>query len=67
MLDPVTGIMLFVLGGVGAVAATTTFAKAQKLGPKLEVSDLLPMLPPYPPVPRFLFSKPEPIEELRRR
>ena len=66
MLDPETGIILFIIGGVGTVATFMGFKTAQDIGPKLEAGDLLPMPPPYPPLPRFLYKKPELIAELRR-
>ena len=59
MLDPETGLFLFIIGGIGTVASFSAFAAAEKLGPKIVASDLLPMPFPYPPLPRFLYSKPE--------
>ena len=67
MIDPGTGLILFVVGGIGLVATATGFKVAERLGPELEAKDLLPMPPPHPPLPRFMFTKPELLEELRRR
>ena len=67
MLDPETGIILFVVGGIGTLVSFTAFKVAQQIGPKLEAGDLLPMPPPHPPLPRFMFTKPELLSELRRR
>jgi len=66
MITPQTLIIVGVIGGLGAAATYGTFHYAEKLGPKLTATDLLPMPPPYPPVPRFLYKK-ELIESLRRR
>jgi len=67
MLDPETGIILFIVGGIGTIATFSLFKASERLGPKISASDLLPMPPPYPPVPRFIFTKPELLAELRRR
>ena len=67
MLDPETSLILFVVGGIGTLVSFTAFKVAQEIGPKIEAKDLLPMPPPYPPLPRFLFTKPELLAELRRR
>ncbi len=66
MLDPGTSLILFIVGGVGAVAYFTTWEAAQQIGPKIKPSDLLPMPPPYPPLPRFMYTKPELLAGLRR-
>lgn len=66
MLDPETGIILFIIGGIGTLATFTGFKVAQDIGPKIKVSDLLPMPPPHLPLPRFMYEKPKLIEELRR-
>jgi len=67
MLDPETGLIMFIVGGVGTLVSFNTFKVAQQIGPKLEASDLLPMPPPHPPLPRFMFTKPELLSELMRR
>jgi len=67
MLDPETGLILFVVGGVGTVATFTAFKVAQQIGPQIEARDLLPAPFPYPPVPRFLFTKTEVLAEVRKR
>ena len=67
MVDPETGIILFVVGGIGTVVTFSLFKLSERLGPKITATDLLPMPPPYPPLPRFLFKKPELLAELRRR
>jgi len=54
-----------VVGGVavlGATAAALVYVGRKvwdKAGEQLEEGDLLPMLPPYPPLPRFIYTKPE--------
>jgi len=65
-LDPETGIILFLIGGIGTVATFTAFKVAEQIGPRIEAKDLLPAPFPYPPVPRFLFTKPEVLAELRK-
>lgn len=66
MLAPVTGLLLFLVAGVAGVATYNAYDFATKAGPKLEPKDLLPMPPPYPPLPRFLYDKPEVLESFRR-
>jgi len=68
MLDPETGIILFIIGGIGTVATFMGFKTAQDIGPKLTINDLRPCLPwEGLPLPRFLYTKPELLSELRRR
>ncbi|MBA7715125.1 hypothetical protein ES703_124165 [subsurface metagenome] len=67
MLDPETLLIVGVIGGLGSAGTFAAYNYAAKAGPKLTMKDLLPMPPPYPPVPRFLFTKPELLAELRRR
>ena len=66
MIAPPTLLIVGGIGGLGAAATYGTFHYAEKLGPKLSATDLLPMPPPYPPVPRFFYNK-ELMESLRRR
>lgn len=67
MLDPETGLIMFVVGGIGTVVSFAAYKAAQTIGPKIEPSDLLPMPFPYPPLPRFMYKKPELLAELRGR
>ncbi|GAI66178.1 unnamed protein product [marine sediment metagenome] len=67
MLDPETGLFIAIITGIGGVITYTAYTVASKLGPKLEAGDLLPAPPPSPPLPRFMFTKPEVLEELRKR
>lgn len=68
MLDPGTGLILFVVGGIGTVVTFTLFKTAQKAGPKLTMNDLRPCFPwEGLPLPRFVYTKPGLIEELRKR
>ena len=55
-LDPETGIIMFVVGGVGAVVSFAAFKMAEEVGPKIGAGDLLPAPFPYPPLPRFVFK-----------
>lgn len=66
MVDPETGLLLFIVGGIGTVATFTAFKTAEKIGPKIEAKDMLPMPPPHPPLPRFLFTKPGVAKSLER-
>ena len=67
-IDPEILIIVGVVGGVGAAATYGTFHYAEKIGPKLTLVDLLPAPPRVGlPLPRFFYTKPELIEELRRR
>ena len=63
-IDPETLLIVGVIGGLGAAGTFATYDYAQKTGPKLALEDLLPMPPPYPPLPRLMF-KPELLAELR--
>lgn len=66
MLDPETGLIMFIVGGIGALVSFGAFKIAQEVGPEISAKDLLPMPPPYPPVPRFFYTKPEVLAEMRR-
>ena len=65
--DPETLLLIGVIGGLGATATYGAWHYAEKAGPKLTLTDLLPA-PPWVglPLPRFLYTKPGLIEELRR-
>jgi len=63
-IDPET---LLIVGVVAAGAALVTYTGskvAEKVGGKLEAKDFLPMPPPYLPLPRFIYEKPELLKEL---
>jgi hypothetical protein len=64
MLDPETGLILFVVGGIGTVASFIAYKEAQTIGASLSAEDLLPALPPYPPLPRFVFTKPNVVSSI---
>jgi len=66
MLDPETGLILFLVAGLAGVATYSAYDFAEKAGPNLKPGDLLPMLPPYPPLPRFMYKKPELLQSMRR-
>lgn len=66
MLDPETGLLIFLVAGLAGVATYSAYDFATKAGPQLEPGDLLPMPPPYPPIPRFMYKKPEVLESMRR-
>ncbi|MBA7584836.1 hypothetical protein ES708_26799 [subsurface metagenome] len=66
MSDPVTGGLIFLVAGIAGVATYGAYGFVKKVGPELEASDLLPMPPPYPPLPRFMYKKPEVLESMRR-
>jgi len=66
LIDPETGLILFILGGIGTVVSFSAFKAAEEIGPNIEANDLLPAPFPYPPVPRFFFKK-ELMESLGKR
>ncbi|GAI51751.1 unnamed protein product, partial [marine sediment metagenome] len=45
MLDPGTGAILFIVGGIGTIATFTLFKAAEGAGPKLTLGDLRPCAP----------------------
>ena len=63
VINPVTLLIVGVVGGISMAATYTAFHYAEKASPKLEAKDLLPMPPPYPPLPRFMYEKPELLAE----
>lgn len=65
-MEPGTGLLIFIVAGIAGVATYSAYDFATKAGPKLEPGDFLPMPPPYPPLPRFMYEKPEVLESLRR-
>lgn len=67
MTDPGTGLIMFIVGGIGTLITFTAFKVAERLGPQIEPADLLPALPPRLPLPRFMFTKPELLAEIRRK
>ena len=55
MIDPETGLILFILGGIGTVVSFSAFKAAEEIGPNIGANDLLPMPPDQgPPLPRVL-------------
>jgi len=54
-----------IVGAAGAVAGVTALETGRKIGSQIEPKDLLPAPFPYPPLPRFIFTKPELLENLR--
>lgn len=67
-IDPETLLIVGIVGGLGAAGTFATYHCAQKAGPKLSLSDLLPLAPwEGPPLPRFTKTKPELLAELGRR
>lgn len=67
MLNLGTILIVGIVGGVGAAMTYTTFHYAGKAGPELSLKDLRPCLPwEGLPLPRFVYTKPELLKELRR-
>ena len=65
MIDPKTGLILFIVGGIGTVATFTLFKTAETAGPKLTASDIIPAFPWEGwPLPRAVYTKPELLEEI---
>ena len=68
MLGPGTLLIVGLIGGVGAAATYATYTYVEKVGPEITVNDLRPCLPwEGLPLPRFVYTKPELLEGLRRR
>ena len=65
--EPGTGLLIFIVAGIAGVATYGAYGFAKKAGPELKPEDLLPAPPPYPPLPRFMYKKPEVSAELRKR
>jgi len=66
MIAPATLLVVGAVGGVGMTVTYSLFHYAAKIGPKITLSDLRPSLPwEGLPLPRFVYTKPELIEELR--
>ena len=68
MLDPGTGLIIFIVGGIGTVVSFSAFKIAQQVGPGINPSDLLPA-PPWVglPIPLAFYTKPELLESFRRQ
>lgn len=67
LLPPAFALVVGIVGAIGAIAGATALKVGRKIGGQLDEEDLLPMPPPYPPLPRFVYTKPELLAELRRR
>jgi len=66
MVDPESAIFWFFVAGTLGVATKVAWEVSNRIGKEITTEDLLPMPPPHPPLPRFLY-KPELLAELRRR
>jgi len=68
MLDPEFALVVGIVGAVGAVAGATALEVGRKIGPQVESKDLVPMAPwEGPPLPRFIKTKPELVQNILRR
>lgn len=57
LLDPKTGIIMFIVGGIGAVVLRTAYKFADKIGQSdISMADLLPAPPPQAPLPRLIYK-----------
>jgi hypothetical protein len=60
MLSPGVIVIIGAAGALGAVGSYTIVNIAQRVGPKIELGDLLPLAPwEGPPIPRAVKTKPE--------
>lgn len=59
VLDPQFALLVFVVGGATSVVGAAAWNIGRKVSPMIDSSDLVPMAPPYPPLPRFLWDRPE--------
>lgn len=64
-VDPESVAIVAVIGAIGTAATYTLFRVADIIGPELKMRDLLPALPPNPPLPQFLIKKPEVAESVK--
>jgi len=68
MVAPPMLLIVGAIGGLGAAATYGAFHYAEKVGPNLTLGDLRPSLPwEGLPLPRFFYTKPELLQDLRRR
>ena len=67
MIAPGVAAIIAIAGAVGAVGTAFAIEAADRVGHKLEPGDLLPAPPPRLPLPRFLYEKPEMLDELKKR
>ena len=67
MIAPGIVAIIAIAGAVGAVGTAFAIEVTERAEPHLEPGDLLPALPPRLPLPRFLYEKPELLDELKRR
>ena len=66
-IDPELLLIVGAVGGLGAAATYTNFHYAERLGPKLSITDLRPAFPwEGLPLPIFFYTKPELLAEMRR-
>ena len=65
---PGTGLVMFIVGGVGAAVSFVAFTTSQKVGHQLTLTDLRPAAPwEGLPFPIFFYNKPEVLADLRRK
>jgi len=67
LLSPAFALIVGVVGAVGALSGAAAYKVGREIGPKLDAEDLLPAPFPKPPLPRFIFTKPEVLEGLKRK
>jgi len=63
---PATAAAIFLITGLAGVIVFAGYRVAEEIAPELEPGDMLPALPPNPPIPRFIIEKPELIENFKR-
>jgi len=64
-IDPESTLIVGIVGGIGAAVTYALFKIADVVGPELKLKNLLPALPPNPPLPQFLIAKPEVAESVK--
>lgn len=69
MLGVPTGTLIVIglIGGVGASATYVSYHVGEEIGHELTPQDLLPLPPPYLPIPRFIYTKPHLVERLKKK
>lgn len=64
-IDPESVAIVALVGAIGTAVTYTLFRVADIIGPELKMRDLLPALPPNPPIPQFLIGKPGVAESVK--
>ena len=64
MIDAQSALFWFLITGTLGVVTKVAWNVSNHIGKEITAEDLLPMPPPHPPLPRFVFTKPGLMKEL---